>query len=159
MTAADDAVQLMEGGMNCAQAVLVALGTSLGIDRHTAAGVASAFGGGMACTGQTCGAVTGGLMVIGLHCDRARRLAFRKASLSNALGRGFIRQFELREGSCQCRQLLQAGGADGDPAQAAGSATYRTLCQKLVHDAVEILEDLLKIAGPAHGRVEGDTDG
>jgi C_GCAxxG_C_C family probable redox protein len=144
MTVAEDAVDLMEDGMNCAQAVRVALGKSFGIDRQAAMGLASAFGGGMACTGQTCGAVTGGLMIIGLHCNKARWLAFRKMSLSYALGRDFIRQFELREGSTQCRQLLEAAGAAGDPAQAMGSAVYRTLCQKLVHDAVQILDGLLK---------------
>lgn len=85
MTLAEDAVDLMEDGMNCSQAVLIALGTSMGIDRRTAAGVPSAFGCGMACTGQTCGAVTGGLMVIGLHCNKARWLASRKMSLSHAL--------------------------------------------------------------------------
>jgi C_GCAxxG_C_C family probable redox protein len=143
MTVEEDAVDFMEDGMNCAQAVLVALGKSFGIDRQAAMGLASAFGGGMACTGQTCGAVTGGLMVIGLYCNQARWLAFRRMSLSYALGRDFIRQFELREGSTQCRQLLRASGATGDPTQAMGSAVYRTVCQKLVHDAVQILCGLL----------------
>ena len=144
MTSAEDAVELMEDGMNCSQAVLIALGESLGIDPRTAAGVASTFGGGMACTGQTCGAVTGGLMVIGLHCNKARWFASRKAGLAYALGRDFLRQFEAREGSTQCRQLLEAVGIVGDPQQAMASEVYRTHCQKLVHDASQILDSLLE---------------
>ncbi len=147
MTVERDAVELMEDGLNCSQAVLIALGEPLGIDRRTATGVAAAFGGGMACTGLTCGAVTGGLMVIGLHCNKARWFASRKASLAYALGRDFIQRFEAREGSTECKQLLAAAGAAGDPAQVMGSAVYRTHCQKFVHDAVQILGALL-----------GDTD-
>ncbi len=143
MTLAEDAVELMEDGMNCAQAALIALGGPLGIDRPTATGVASAFGGGMACTGKTCGVVTGGLMVIGLHCNKARWLASRGTDLSYGLGRDFLRQFEALEGSTQCRQLLEAAGAVTDPQQAMASEVYRTHCQKLVHDVAQILDSLL----------------
>jgi len=144
MTLADDAIELMEDGMNCSQAVLIALGGRLGIDRRTAMGVASAFGGGMACTGQTCGAVTGGLMVIGLHCNKARWFASRRTSLAYALGRDFLRQFQAREGSTQCRQLLEAAGIVGSPQQVMASEAYRTHCQKLVHDGAQILDGLLQ---------------
>ncbi len=130
--------------MNCSQAILIALGEPLGVDRRTAVGIASAFGGGMACTGQTCGAVTGGLMVIGLHCRKARWFASRRASLAYALGRDFLREFEAREGSTQCKQLLEAAGVEGSPEQAMASEVYRTHCQKLVHDAAEILGRLLE---------------
>ena len=143
MTVAEDAVELVDDGMNCSQAVLIALGEPLGIDRRTAAGVALAFGGGMACTGQTCGAVTGGLMVIGLHCNKARRFAFRRTNLAYALGRDFIQRFEARAGFIQCKQLLEAGGTADSVQQAMASEIYRTHCQKLVHDAVEILDELL----------------
>ena len=143
MTLAEDAVELLEDGMNCSQAVLIALGEPLGIDRRTAAGVASAFGGGMACTGRTCGVVTGGLMVIGLHCNKARWFASRKRSLAYALGREFLRRFEAQEGFTQCRQLLKAAGILVDPQQAMASKVYRTHCQKLVNDAAQILGILL----------------
>ncbi|MGA2258902.1 MAG: C-GCAxxG-C-C family protein [Thermoguttaceae bacterium] len=51
---------------NCSQAVLSAYAGQLGLDEETAAKIASGFGGGMGRMADTCGAVTGAYMVLGL---------------------------------------------------------------------------------------------
>jgi len=50
--------------------VLSTYGTRSGLDRETGLKVAGAFGAGMARMGETCGAVTGAFMVIGLTAKR-----------------------------------------------------------------------------------------
>jgi C_GCAxxG_C_C family probable redox protein len=63
MSNVEIAVASFKAGLGCSQAVLSAFGPGLGLDRPTALRVAAAFGGGMARMGQTCGAVSGALMV------------------------------------------------------------------------------------------------
>ena len=67
MSKAEVAVDCFEEGFNCSQAVVSAFAPELGLDRETALRVAAAFGGGMGRTGETCGAVSGALMVIGMQ--------------------------------------------------------------------------------------------
>ena len=54
--------------MNCAQSVLVCFANELNLDELTALKIASGFGGGMA-RAETCGAVTGAYMVLGLKAQ------------------------------------------------------------------------------------------
>lgn len=70
MSNADKAAELFKS-CNCAQAVLGTLGPGAGLESPECFRVAAAFGGGMARMGLVCGAVTGGMMVLGLrHGDR-----------------------------------------------------------------------------------------
>ena len=64
------AVTLFDQGYTCGQAVLAAFAAKHGLDRDLALRVACAYGGGVARTGATCGAVNGALMVIGLAHGR-----------------------------------------------------------------------------------------
>ena len=51
---------------NCAQAVLAAFGPDAGLPEEAACRITANFGSGMK-MGETCGAVTGGLMALGLY--------------------------------------------------------------------------------------------
>lgn len=66
MDTLDQSLEYFKKGMNCAQAVLSALGPRLGLDRETCVKIAAPFGAGMARAQKTCGAVTGALMALGL---------------------------------------------------------------------------------------------
>jgi hypothetical protein len=59
---------LHNAGFNCAQAVFAALAPEFGLDQATAVKIAATLGGGIARTGETCGAVTGALLTIGPPC-------------------------------------------------------------------------------------------
>ena len=63
---ADEAVDAFRRGLSCAQAIFSVYGKDLGFDTETAVKIASAFGAGVAKTGEICGAASGALMVIGL---------------------------------------------------------------------------------------------
>ncbi|MHA2251007.1 MAG: C-GCAxxG-C-C family protein [Candidatus Kariarchaeaceae archaeon] len=65
-TRVKETMTLLEGRMNCAQAIFAAYGRHLGVDRDTCLKITSLFGGGINRTGNVCGAVTGAIMAIGL---------------------------------------------------------------------------------------------
>ena len=69
-TKADIAVEKFLSGYNCAQAVVWSFASELQMDPDWALRVACGFGAGMARRQDVCGAVTGGIMVIGMKYGR-----------------------------------------------------------------------------------------
>lgn len=66
MNREDSAVELYNQGCNCAQAVFCAMAKEDGLDLMIAARLSSPFGGGMGRLGETCGALSGLFMALGL---------------------------------------------------------------------------------------------
>ncbi|MCC8166210.1 MAG: C-GCAxxG-C-C family protein [Planctomycetes bacterium] len=64
-THSDHSVKLFNEGCNCCQAVVAARAGEFGVPDETALAMGAAFGGGMR-RGEVCGAVVGGLMLLGL---------------------------------------------------------------------------------------------
>lgn len=142
-TRVEQAVSSFKQGCNCAQAVFATYAEQLGFDRGKALKIACGFGGGMR-MGETCGAVTGAFMVIGLKYasgDPQDKDAKQKAY---ELVQKFTREFRTRNGSVVCKELL---GCDVSTPEGAKIATekglFRSFCPKMVQDAAEILEEML----------------
>ena len=141
---AEEAVEMFGQGFNCAQAVFASSGKRFGLARGTACHIAQAFGGGMCFLDQTCGAVTGALMVIGLkHGKTTKDDAPRQKA--GQLSREFARRFIAKHGSLRCTELLgcdlsKPKGVD----QARALGLFRKICPKLVGDATEIVDQLLE---------------
>ncbi len=125
--------------------MLSTLGTRSGLDRETALRIAGAFGAGMGRMGETCGAVTGSFMVIGLRHGKTRKGDDDARELTYKLAQDFTRLFRERNKSIICRELLghDLSTEEGREAVAEGNL-FLTICPKFVQDAVEILEGLLK---------------
>jgi C_GCAxxG_C_C family probable redox protein len=140
----DMAEAMFNEGFNCAQSVLACCGSRWGLPRETGLRVAQAFGGGMCHLGQTCGAVTGALMVIGLKYakigpDNAPR---QKAT---EIAQELARQFTARNGSVNCSALLgcDLGTPDGVRRFKADGLREK-VCAKVVRDAAEIVDRLME---------------
>ncbi len=94
--------------------------------------------------GETCGAVTGAFMVIGLKYGRIAVQDTQSQENTNKLVKEFVDKFKVLNGSIVCRELL---GCDLSTSQ--GRKTFvekklrDTVCPKLVRDAAEILEQSL----------------
>jgi len=58
------ALEYFNGNYNCSQSVLTAFGDITGLPYNSSMKIASGFGGGIAKTQKTCGALTGAVMVI-----------------------------------------------------------------------------------------------
>ncbi len=143
MSKVDQAVECFCGGAACSQAIAAIYGPDLGLSREQAMKLASGFAGGMR-LGETCGAVTGAFMVLGLRfagprCDQRDG----RGDVYAALGQ-FVAKFQQRNRSVVCKQLL---GCDISTPEGAQKATreglFRTICPDLVKDAAEILEEML----------------
>ena len=145
MTDSEKAVAVFGDGFSCSQAVLTVYGAKLGLDRELALRVAGAFGGGMARMGETCGAVTGAFMVIGLKHGKAEVKDNPARERTYKLVNEFVSKFKERNGSIICRDLL---GCDISSPESLKSAQdkklFRTICPKFVRDAGELLEQILK---------------
>jgi len=72
MDEVEHAVSCFKDGFSCSQAVLSAYGEQFGMNREMALKVSGAFGGGMGHLGETCGAVTGAFMLVGLKYGKTR---------------------------------------------------------------------------------------
>ena len=111
MTAKSEvAVEKFLSGYNCAQSILFAYGPELGLDGETALKVATGLGGGIGRRGETCGAVTGGILVLGLKYGRGGQQDRSVAEIAHQKTRELMAAFERAQGSCSCRTLL--GGCD-----------------------------------------------
>lgn len=119
--------------------MLSAYGERSGLDRETALKLGAAFGSGMG-MGDTCGAVTGALMVVGLVQSRGKAPGMFSREKAADAAREFVDQFKARNGSTICRELL---GCDvGTPEGLKTAKTekhFKKRCPRFVADAVDIL--------------------
>lgn len=144
MDYADLAIACHKEGFNCAQSVLAAYADQFGLDREMALKVAGAFGGGMGRMGETCGAVTGALMVIGLRHGQATAEDKQAKETSYAMAREFADRFKDRHGCLDCRDLLGCDiGTPEGMQQAREQQLFATRCSQYIQDAAEIVEQLL----------------
>jgi C_GCAxxG_C_C family probable redox protein len=99
--------ELFNRGYNCAQALLASFGGDLGLNRDMALKIASPFGGGIGRMGEACGAVTGGLMIIGLKYGITEP-GFEKKMKTCEVVSTFIEQFKKRNKSRSifCSELI-----------------------------------------------------
>jgi C_GCAxxG_C_C family probable redox protein len=138
------AEELFRQGYNCAQAVVFAFADRQGGDADTALRVASGFGGGIGHRQETCGAVTGAVMVLGSRHGRALDEPKARTDDTYARVQEFMRRFEACHGTCVCRDLL--GGCDFNTE--AGEREFKergyreARCAVFIRDAVRIVEEL-----------------
>lgn len=126
---------------NCSQAVFSAYASQLGIQEEIALKLASPFGGGTAHQGHVCGAVTGALMVLGLHKGNATPETKEE---TYRLAEEYIKRFQELHGSILCRELT---GHDiskpGELEKAREEGVFQTTCPGLVKDAAELVDEFL----------------
>lgn len=142
MSDVSKAAQMFRNGCACSQAILSIYGTPLGLSHDHAMRISAGFAGGMR-LGETCGAVTGAFMVLGLrHCSAdCDRSSGREETYARVIE--FADKFKQRNGSILCRELL---GCDISTPQGMKQAQeqnlFKTTCVKMVEDAAEILEEM-----------------
>lgn len=127
---------LFADGYCCAESVLMALAEHTDRDPGTLVALASGFCGGLAGTGQICGAVTGAIMGIGLALGPVEPHA--NHSTIDAATNDFLRRFLGEFGSLTCHDLLS-----NDVASSARQphATCTDYVGEAARIALEVLED------------------
>jgi len=143
MTNADKAAAIFKEGFSCSMAVLGAYCEQFGLDKKLAYKVSSGFGGGMHLD-QTCGAVTGAFMVLGLKFGRIKaddiEAKMKVAKLTNE----FAKKFKARYNSIGCTDLLGCNISTPAGFEAAKKQdAFKQLCPKYVISAAQILDEML----------------
>jgi C_GCAxxG_C_C family probable redox protein len=141
----EDAVSNFEAGFSCSQSIAAAFGPEMGLERTLALRVAAGLGGGLASSGQTCGAVSGALLIIGLKYGRIEADDEEAKEKTYRLGGEFLERFGSHAGSTVCRELLGYDVSDPEQKQLAKEKElFTSVCPRLVRDAAEILEQILQ---------------
>jgi C_GCAxxG_C_C family probable redox protein len=140
----DTAVSLFAQGFSCSQSVLLAFAPRFGLDRDTAARIASPFGGGIARQGQLCGAITGALMVVGLHAGNATAEDREAKEAAYAKIRTLVARFAAVHGTTQCRGLTGYDLSTPEGYTAATEArVFTRRCPDFVRTAAGLVADVL----------------
>jgi C_GCAxxG_C_C family probable redox protein len=144
MTRKQIAVDLFKQQLNCSQAVFTAFRQTDQLDQVTALRLATVFGAGVACTGGTCGAVSGALMAISMKHGRGDVASVDAKVKTYQLGRRFMDEFAKQNGSCVCAELLGMNiGIPENMDKAREQKLFETKCLALVQSAAQILERIL----------------
>ncbi len=132
-------------GYTCSQAVALAFREELDIPEPILLRATIALGGGMGRLRQTCGAVSGCAVLLGLFFPE------RNKSEIYALVQRLAGRFAERNGSYNCGELLKGAHvqADTSPTAEARTPEYykKRPCPLLIADAADLLEELLKEEG------------
>ena len=123
----EKATALHEGGFNCAQSVLGALGDYTGLDENTALSIAGGFGGGVSC-GEICGAAAGAVMALGLRYPFDEERSAESRARVRKLAAEFNRRFRENFGCIRCIDLKRSGKS----------------CAELIEYAAELAENMIQ---------------
>jgi C_GCAxxG_C_C family probable redox protein len=147
MNRIEKAIALHKSGFGCAQSVASVFSEELGIDEITAQKMALGLGGGIGRQGEVCGALSGGVLVLGMKYGvnsmdgEANKVAKERVY---ELDKEFTRRYKERTGAIRCNDIL--GFDMNDPAaraDASARGVFATRCNKCIQDSVEILEEML----------------
>ena len=141
----EKAKQLFMEGYNCSQAVLGAFCDECGMDFETAMKLSSSFGGGMGRLREVCGAVSGMFMVAGVLYGYDDPKDYEAKKVHYERIQQLAKEYELRNGSIVCRQLLGLGEGKDVPTPEKRTEEYykKRPCAELVGMAAAIMEQYI----------------
>ena len=145
MSRADRAEELFRRGYNCSQSVFAAFADVVGMTEEEAARLASPFGAGFGKMREVCGAVSGMTMVMGKAAGYADPGDYDGKKALYALIQRMCAEFEAKEGSLICRELLglEKGEDIGEPAVRTEEYYRSRPCIGACRAAAEITEKVL----------------
>ena len=143
MDRSEQAKTMFLSGYNCAQSVLTSFSDDLKFSKELGLKMASGFGGGMGKQQETCGAVTGAIMVLGLLKGEEVNNNDELKSLAYGSVKELIKEFTGEFGTTSCADLV---GCDLNTPE--GSAKFKeegimeNICAGCVEKAVQIVESI-----------------
>ncbi len=144
MSRVKKAVSYFAEGFSCSQSILASYCPEFGLDRELALKIATGFGGGMGRLGDTCGAVSGAIMIIGLKYGSFKIGDMESKEKTYGLVRKYMDDFIRVNGSTKCNKLLDCDISTPDGMRHGyENNLFKTLCPDFVKSSAEILEKLL----------------
>jgi C_GCAxxG_C_C family probable redox protein len=138
------AVGTFKSGSNCSQSVLTSYAEKLNFDKDFAHSVSCGFGAGMGKLQDTCGAVTGAFMVLGIYNCRKYKDSQVQREMTYKMIQEFNNKFISLHGTTYCRSLLNSDlNTEEGHKYAKDNNLFELVCEKCVSDAVKIIESLV----------------
>jgi C_GCAxxG_C_C family probable redox protein len=132
------AIVRFKAGWTCSQVVLGAYCEAYSLNTDTAKAISCGFAGGMRC-GETCGAVTAAIMVIGLWSAKVcpdeteqKKLCFETVSK-------FLNEFQNRRSDMKCRDILGYDIRDNE-ARKKYPGQQGKVCPQVIENSIRALE-------------------
>lgn len=129
----------------CAESVLLGVAEGLNIKSPLIPRIASGFCGGMSRTGRTCGAVSGGIMALGLIFGRDDGEAPPDAAYEKV--RMFLKRFKDTYGSCNCMELTGCDLSSEEGRKQFAEKGMRARCEEFTRNAVLMVAEIADVDG------------
>ena len=134
---------LFTQGFDCSQVVFTSVVGKFGMDAGTAYRLSAGFGGGMM-RGQTCGAVVGAIMALGLKYGHHEPNTPDRKNLMMAKTVEFQQRFMDIYPSTGCRELLGYDVNNPDEMKIIlDKGLFFDFCPKVVAHSIRVLEELI----------------
>lgn len=141
----NEALNLYSENFNCCQSILGSFGPDFDLNMAIALKLGAGFSGGMAFHGETCGAVIGACIILGLangSDDPSNDLAEQVTYVSV---KEFLSGFKKKFGTTGCNNLLNTDVSTPEGFDwAQESGLFKEFCPKFVAETAEILDQLLQ---------------
>jgi len=138
---ADEAAASFNKGFNCAQSVFVTFCEELGMDRELGLRVSCGLGGGMGRIQETCGALTGAILVAGMKYGKVLPEDDQAKETTYTLVRKLTGRFIELHGTSNCRELQGVNLLTSD--KQVITEKHTTVCLELVKSAARLVEELI----------------
>ncbi|MFX1474875.1 MAG: C-GCAxxG-C-C family (seleno)protein [Promethearchaeota archaeon] len=136
--------QYAEKGFLCSEAVLLALSKCLEISSDIIPRIATGLGGGIGRVGEVCGALTGGVLGLGLKFGRTEVSAEPLARPPCWFAAELATQFQAQFGHLRCRDLLGLDvSSKEDRRMYLEQKMWETKCRKFITVATGLAYTLL----------------
>jgi len=112
-------------GYNCAQSILYAFREESGLSEEIALKIECGLGAGMGRKEEVCGAVTGGVLVLGMRYGRGAKDDKSNTELTYNQTRKLMDNFAEKHGTYICRQLLNGCELTAEEGQKLVSGIHR----------------------------------
>ncbi|MBN2237338.1 MAG: C_GCAxxG_C_C family protein [Bacteroidales bacterium] len=137
-------VEHFKTGRNCAQSVLSVYADDFHLEKQVLLGLSSGFGAGMGRLQETCGAVTGAYMVLGLYNGSIHSNNGLLKEASYEMIQKFTTQFKEEFGTTKCKLLLDCDlNTDEGQIQFEEEKLGELICQKCISTSVKLIESLI----------------
>lgn len=139
------ALQKFESGYNCAQSVLLAYCNDVNIDNNTATNIGWGFGTGMGRKQEVCGAVTGGIIIIGKKYGSVQNDKKEATEIIYSKTRELLNRFQLMHGTYICLELLNGCNLMTEKGRKYFDENHLKdkVCNECVRSVAQILNDIL----------------
>jgi C_GCAxxG_C_C family probable redox protein len=138
----ETAISQFDNGFNCAQSVLSSFCDELNLDKEMALKLSCGFGGGMGRKQEVCGAVTGGIIAIGVKNSLGTK---EDVEITYSKTRELMDIFSKTHGAYSCKKLLK----DCDLTTEEGKKNFNDLdlknkvCKQCITTVVGHLEKII----------------